>query len=226
MKPTILIADDDPNIRMVTKLYLDKEGYDTRIACDGMEALKRLKEGKIDGAVIDLMMPGIDGWDLCEQIKMYYGIPVLMLTARSEVEDKIKGFQVGTDDYLTKPFHPMELVIRVKALLKRYQTVSAGSLKYNDIIINSQCYEVRIGNDTFTLPVKQFELLYTLCSLPGRIFTRDQLIEKIWGMDYEGEERTVDTHIKKLRKHLSSYEDQLQILTVRGLGYKVEFPTC
>ncbi|EKN65933.1 two component transcriptional regulator, winged helix family protein [Neobacillus bataviensis LMG 21833] len=225
MKPTILIADDDPNIRMVTQLYLEKEGYHTKIACHGKEALNILEEEKIDCAVIDLMMPNIDGWQLCEKIKSYYEIPVLILTARAESDDIIKGFQIGTDDYVTKPFHPGELVMRVKSLLKRYRVIAVGNLTFNHITIDSSSYKVQIKNEVIMLPVKQFEVLYLLASYPGKIFTRDQLIERIWGLDYEGDERTVDSHIKKLRKQLNEYEDLLQIVTVRGLGYKVEIPS-
>jgi two-component system, OmpR family, response regulator len=222
MKTTILIADDDVNIRRVTQLYLENEGYQTIIACDGKEALDLLEQEKIDCAVIDLMMPNVDGWELCEKIKAFYEIPVLMLTARSEPEDTIKGFKLGTDDYVIKPFHPVELVMRVKSLLKRYRVASAESITFKDITLDSNSYKVHIKDKEFTLPTKQFDLLYTLASQPGKIFTRDQLIEKIWGLDYEGDERTVDTHIKKLRKQFSDYEDILQIMTVRGLGYKLE----
>jgi two-component system, OmpR family, response regulator len=222
MKPTILIADDDENIRMVTQLYLEKEGFQTKVACDGKEALDLLEQEKIDCAVIDLMMPNVDGWELCEKIKDYYEIPILMLTARAEAEDIIRGFKLGTDDYVTKPFHPVELVMRVKSLLKRYRVIAAGSLTFNQITIDSSSYKVQIRDEVMSLPTKQFDLLYMLASNPGKIFTRDQLIEKIWGLDYEGDERTVDTHIKKLRKQFKDFEDLLQIVTVRGLGYKVE----
>lgn len=222
MKTTILIADDDVNIRRVTQLYLEKEGFQTKIACDGKEAIDLFEQEKIDCAVIDVMMPNVNGWELCAKIKDYYEIPVLMLTARAEPDDTIKGFKLGTDDYVTKPFHPIELVLRVKSLLKRYRVISAGSITFNDITIDSSGYKVQIKEKDFILPTKQFELLYMLANQPGRIFTRDQLIENIWGLDYEGDERTVDTHIKKLRKHFKNYEDLLQIITVRGLGYKLE----
>lgn len=222
MKTTILIADDDVNIRRVTQLYLEKEGFQTEIACDGKEALDLLEREKIDCAVIDLMMPNVDGWELCEKIKAFYEIPVLMLTARAEPDDTIKGFKLGTDDYVTKPFHPVELVMRVKSLLKRYRVASAGKITFNDITIDQSSYKVQIKDKDFMLPTKQFELLYMLASQPGKIFTRDQLIESIWGLDYEGDERTIDTHIKKLRKQFKNDEDLLQIITVRGLGYKLE----
>jgi DNA-binding response OmpR family regulator len=222
MRTTILIADDDVNIRRVTQLYLEKEGFQIKIACDGIEALNLLEKEKIDCTVIDIMMPNVDGWELCEKIKAYYGIPVLMLTARAELDDTIKGFTLGTDDYMTKPFHPAELVIRVKSLLKRYRVASDRSISFNKITIDSDSYKIQIMDEEFILPTKQFELLYMLATQPGRIFTRDQLIESIWGLDYEGDERTVDTHIKKLRKQFKNYEDILQICTVRGLGYKLE----
>jgi DNA-binding response OmpR family regulator len=222
MNITILIADDDVNIRRVTQLYLENEGFRTKIACDGKEALDLLEQVKIDCAVIDIMMPHVDGWELCEKIKAYYEIPVLMLTARAELDDTIKGFKLGTDDYLTKPFHPAELVMRVKSLLKRYRVASEHSINFNKVLINRDSYKVQIKDEVFVLPTKQFELLYMLASQPGKIFTRDQLIESIWGLDYEGDERTVDTHVKKLRKQFKNYEDILQICTIRGLGYKLE----
>jgi two-component system OmpR family response regulator len=222
MQPTILIADDDENIRMVIQLYLQKEGFNTKIAGDGAEAINILETEKIDCAVIDIMMPNIDGWQLCEEIKSYYEIPVLMLTARADVEDRIKGFKMGTDDYVTKPFHPVELVMRVQSLLKRYHVILRGNLSFNNIVIDSNSYQIQIYDDVMMLPPKQFALLYTLASHPKQIFTRDQLIETIWGMDYDGDDRTVDTHIKKLRKQLNKYEDLIQIVTVRGLGYKIE----
>ncbi|WP_379970946.1 response regulator transcription factor [Ectobacillus sp. sgz5001026] len=222
MKPTVLLVDDDENIRMIEELYLKKEGFQTVMACDGEEALRVLDREKIDCAVIDIMMPRMDGWQLCKEIKAYYEIPVLMVTALNQAEDTIKGFQIGTDDYMAKPFHPMELVMRVKAILKRYHISDEGSLSLKDILIDSNRYEVRLGDEAVTLPIKQFELLYTLAAHPGKIFTRDELIEKIWGFDYEGDDRTVDTHITRLRKHLKEFEHLLQIVTVRGLGYKVE----
>lgn len=222
MKPTVLLVDDDENIRMIEELYLKKEGFQTVMASDGEEALRVLEKEKIDCAVIDIMMPRMDGWQLCEEIKSYYEIPVLMVTALNQAEDTIKGFQIGTDDYMAKPFHPMELVMRVKAILKRYHISAEGSLSLNDILIDSNRYEVRLGDDAVTLPIKQFELLYTLAAYPGKIFTRDELIEKIWGFDYEGDDRTVDTHITRLRKQMKEFEHLLQIVTVRGLGYKVE----
>lgn len=222
MRTTILIADDDVNIRRVTQLYLEKEGFHIKIASDGKEALEILEQEKIDCAVIDIMMPNVDGWELCKKIKAYNEIPVLMLTARSELDDTIKGFKLGTDDYVTKPFHPAELVMRVKSLLKRYRVASDRSITFHHMTIDSDSYKVVIKDEDFVLPTKQFELLYMLASQPGKIFTRDQLIESIWGLDYEGDERTVDTHIKKLRKQFKDHMDVFQIYTVRGLGYKFE----
>lgn len=222
MRTTILVADDDVNIRRVTQLYLEKEGFQIKVACDGSEALDLLEKEKIDCAVIDVMMPKVDGWQLCEKIKTYYEIPVLMLTARAELDDTIKGFKLGADDYVTKPFHPAELVMRVKSLLKRYRVAADRSITFNKITIDSDSYKVQIKDENFVLPTKQFELLYILASHPGKIFTRDQLIENIWGLDYEGDERTVDSHIKKLRKQFKNYEDMIQICTIRGLGYKLE----
>lgn len=218
----ILIVDDDENIRELVRLFLEKEGFKTTQVSDGYEASELLEKETFHCAVIDIMMPNMDGWALCEEIKQYYEMPVLMLTARSEVEDRIKGFKLGTDDYLTKPFHPMELVMRVKSILKRYNLASDEIITLGAIQIDTRKYSVSTDDLSISLPVKQFELLYTMARSPGKIFTRDHLIEKIWGFDYEGDDRTVDTHIKRLRKSLSDVKDQMEIQTVRGLGYKLE----
>ncbi|MEW9503083.1 response regulator transcription factor [Jeotgalibacillus marinus] len=218
----ILIVDDDENIRELVRLFLEKEGFQTTQVSDGNEASELLEKETFHCAVIDIMMPNMDGWALCEEIKQYYEMPVLMLTARSEVDDRIKGFKLGTDDYLTKPFHPMELVMRVKSILKRYNLSSDEIITLGAIQIDTRKYSVSTDDMSISLPVKQFDLLYTLARSPGKIFTRDQLIEKIWGFDYEGDDRTVDTQIKRLRKNLSDMDNQMEIKTVRGLGYKLE----
>jgi DNA-binding response OmpR family regulator len=222
MKINILVADDDRNILELIKLYLEKENYLVYSCLDGKNALDILEDKKIDLAIIDIMMPKMDGWDLCQEIKRLYEIPVIMVTAKSEPYDKIKGFQLGTDDYLAKPFHPVELVMRVKAVLKRYNKIISEKLIFKRFEIDSSSLLVKIDNENINLPLKQFELLYTLASTPGQIYSRDQLIEKIWGYDYEGDDRTVDTHIKKLRKSFNEYENIFSISTIRGLGYKLE----
>lgn len=222
MKPTILLADDDENIRKVCGLYLEREGFAAVHAANGKEALEKLENQQVHCAVIDLMMPELDGWALCREIKAYYQMPVLMLSARSQAEDRIKGFQTGTDDYLTKPFHPVELVMRVKSLLKRYDISPPGKIEMESILIDSSKYQVALNGQTYSLPAKQFDLFYTLMSRPGQIFTREQLIEKIWGLHYEGDERAIDHHVKRLRKLFAGHEDVVRIVTVRGLGYKAE----
>jgi DNA-binding response OmpR family regulator len=222
MKINILVADDDRNILELIKLYLEKENYHVHCCLDGKAALDILVDNKIDLAIIDIMMPKMDGWELCQEIKSLYEIPVIMVTAKSEPYDKIKGFQLGTDDYLAKPFHPVELVMRVKAVLKRYNKITSEKLIFKRFEIDSSALIVKIDNENINLPLKQFELLYTLASTPGQIYSRDQLIEKIWGYDYEGDDRTVDTHIKKLRKSFNEYENIFLISTIRGLGYKLE----
>lgn len=217
----ILIADDDPNIRTLLRFYLQKEGYTVHAAEDGLHAAEILERERIHLAVIDVMMPGKDGYELCQEIRDVYDLPVILLTAKREVEDKERGFLAGTDDYLVKPFEPRELLFRIKALLRRYQAVSEEIISFAKTTINRRNYEVRVGDESLVLPLKEFELLALLGSNPGRIMTRDQLIQRIWGIDYQGDSRTVDVHIKRLRERLVNAED-IAIVTVRGLGYKLE----
>ncbi|MCX7568757.1 response regulator transcription factor [Tumebacillus sp. DT12] len=217
----ILIADDDPNIRTLLRFYLQKEGYTVHAAEDGLHAAEILERERIHLAVVDVMMPGKDGYELCQEIRDVYDLPVILLTAKREVEDKERGFLAGTDDYLVKPFEPRELLFRIKALLRRYQAVSEEIISFAKTTINRRNYEVRVGDESLVLPLKEFELLALLGSNPGRIMTRDQLIQRIWGIDYQGDSRTVDVHIKRLRERLVNAED-IAIVTVRGLGYKLE----
>lgn len=217
----ILIADDDPNIRTLLRFYLQKEGYTVHAAEDGLHAAEILERERIHLAVVDVMMPGKDGYELCQEIRDVYDLPVILLTAKREVEDKERGFLAGTDDYLVKPFEPRELLFRIKALLRRYQAVSEEIISFAKTTINRRNYEVRVGDESLVLPLKEFELLALLASNPGRIMTRDQLIQRIWGIDYQGDSRTVDVHIKRLRERLVNAED-IAIVTVRGLGYKLE----
>ncbi|MDQ0481093.1 response regulator transcription factor [Guptibacillus hwajinpoensis] len=219
---TILLADDDQNILDLMALYIEKEGYLVKKASDGKEAIKILEANKIDLAVIDIMMPHIDGWQLCEEIRTYYDIPVLMVSARGQASDKVKGFKLGTDDYVVKPFDPIELVLRVKALLRRYQIQSAKKLAIGLFEMDAESHEVALGGDPISLPKKEFELLFKLASTPGKIFTRNQLIESLWGYDFEGDDRTVDVHIKRIRERFNSKELPFVIKTMRGLGYRLE----
>lgn len=218
----IMIVDDDPHIRELMSVYLSGEDLDVIEACNGHEALSMLENMQVDLIVLDIMMPLMDGWELCREVRARFDLPLLMVTAQGESAHKVKGFQMGTDDYLVKPFDPLELVMRVKALLKRYRIASSQVLQIGHMLIDHKMMEVRIQNQKVMLPLKEFELLYKLASYPGQIFTRTQLIDQIWGMDYEGDERTVDVHIKRVRERFEGLNDQFQIATIRGLGYRLE----
>lgn len=218
----ILIADDDAHIRELLRYSLQQEGYELYEAADGAEASHLLEEHAINLAVIDVMMPNKDGYQLVEEIRSYYDIPVILLTAKDQLADKERGFAVGTDDYLTKPFEPKELLFRIKALLRRYQQVSADKIKLNGTTLDRSSYEVHTQGKLLLLPMKEFELLFTLGSYPDRIFSRDELIQLIWGADFDGDERTIDVHIKRLRERFAKSADDFTIRTVRGIGYKLE----
>ncbi|WP_435923638.1 response regulator transcription factor [Paenibacillus sp. DYY-L-2] len=217
----ILIADDDPHIRELLTYYLQTEGYGVIEAADGAEAAAILASRPVHLAVIDVMMPGKDGFQLCEEIREDYDIPVILLTAKDQLADKEKGYALGTDDYVTKPFEPKELLFRIKALLRRYQMVSSETIRLGDTVIDRKSYEVRTGGQQLLLPMKEFELLSQLASYPNRIFTREELIANIWGFDFAGDDRTVDVHIKRLRDRFGESGD-FTITTVRGVGYKLE----
>ena len=219
----ILVADDDQHIRELISLYLENQGFKIIKAAHGEEAWDKMEEFRIDLAVVDIMMPFKDGWELTKEIKEYFDIPVLMVTARGESHDKLKGFDIGTDDYVVKPFDPQEMVARVKALLRRYQVEANNVIYMGNIKLDRTKLEMSAGETSEQLPLKEFELLFTLVSSPGKIFTRDQLIQLIWGYDYEGDERTVDVHIKRLRERLNHMENVgMEIKTIRGLGYRAE----
>ncbi|WP_242222608.1 response regulator transcription factor [Bacillus cereus group sp. BfR-BA-01380] len=218
----ILLADDDLHIRELLRYHLQKEGYTVWEAEDGKAAQSILEKETIHLAIVDIMMPHVDGYTLCEEIRKYYDIPVIMLTAKDQLVDKEKGFSVGTDDYIVKPFEPAEVLFRMKALLRRYQMLSADVIQLHGTTIDRKSYEVRCHEQTILLPLKEFELLSQLASYPGRTFSREELIELVWGVDFAGDERTVDVHIKRLRDRFSKRTDDFQIKTVRGLGYKLE----
>ena len=219
----ILVADDDQHIRELISLYLENQGFKIIKAVDGEEAWVKMEEFRIDLAVVDIMMPFKDGWELTKEIKEYFDIPVLMVTARGESHDKLKGFDIGTDDYVVKPFDPQEMVARVKALLRRYRVEANNVIYMGNIKLDRTKLEMSAGETSEQLPLKEFELLFTLVSSPGKIFTRDQLIQLIWGYDYEGDERTVDVHIKRLRERLNHMKNVgMEIKTIRGLGYRAE----
>ncbi|MDQ0874161.1 two-component system OmpR family response regulator [Paenibacillus sp. V4I3] len=219
----IMVVDDDADIRELIRVYLAGEGLTVMQASNGQEALSMLETTPADLVVLDVMMPLMDGWELCRELRAQYAdLPLLMVTAKSESVHKVKGFQLGTDDYLVKPFDPVELVMRVKALLKRYRINASQTITLGNVIIDRTAFEVRLQDQRLALPLKEFELLYKLASYPAQIFTRTQLIEQIWGMDYEGDDRTVDVHVKRLRERFESLTEEFRITTIRGLGYRLE----
>jgi DNA-binding response OmpR family regulator len=218
----ILIVDDDPHIRELASVFLQNAGHETYHASDGADALAKLDTLKVDLFIIDIMMPNMDGWELCRELRAAYDLPVLMLTARGEVSQKLKGFQLGTDDYLVKPFEPLELVARVEALLKRYRIVASQTVQVGELLMNRKTFEVSAAGQKMTLPLKEFELLFKLASYPGRTFAREQLIEDIWGYDFQGNDRTLDVHINRLRERFPEAGYSFKITTIRGLGYRLE----
>lgn len=218
---TILVVDDDPNIRELLRFYIQREGYKVIEAVDGADALKLLEANQIQLAIVDIMMPHIDGYELCEEIRQTYDIPVLMVTAKGEIQDKEKAYAAGTDDYIVKPFEPKEVLFRIKALLRRFQIPNETAISIGKAVINRKSYEVESNGKTFILPLKEFELLAQLASYPNQTFTREQLIELIWGNDFEGYDRTVDVHIKRIRERFPEDEHGFSIQTIRGLGYKL-----
>ncbi|KAA8746174.1 MULTISPECIES: response regulator transcription factor [Paenibacillus] len=218
---TILVVDDDSHIRKLIRIYLEKNQFSVLEAADGQEALDILSHTKVDLAIVDVMMPRIDGIELTEDIRSYLDIPILMVTAKGESKDKVRGFNAGSDDYLVKPFDPVELILRVKSLLKRYNKSSSNLIQISGVTIDLGNLMVIADGQTIELKKKECELLFSLASSPGKIFTRTQLIDDIWGIDYEGDERTVDVHIKRLRERLEPVPE-LVISTIRGLGYRLE----
>lgn len=218
---TILVVDDDSHIRKLIRIYLEKNQFSVLEAPDGQEALDILSHTKVDLAIVDVMMPRIDGIELTEDIRSYLDIPILMVTAKGESKDKVRGFNAGSDDYLVKPFDPVELILRVKSLLKRYNKSSSNLIQISGVTIDLGNLMVIADGQTIELKKKECELLFSLASSPGKIFTRTQLIDDIWGIDYEGDERTVDVHIKRLRERLEPVPE-LVISTIRGLGYRLE----
>lgn len=219
---TILVVDDDPNIRNLVAVYLKEEGYTVHQAVNGEEALSKLEKYACDMAIVDIMMPVIDGYELTKDIRNFYDIPIILLTAKGQIEDKEKGFLSGTDDYLVKPFESRELLFRIKALFRRYRMNTENIITLGTTVINKKSYEVKIGDQAFLLPLKEFELLFFLASHLNQVFSRQQLIERIWGFDYEGDKRTVDVHIKRLRDRFSKLSDDFHIKTIRGVGYSLE----
>jgi two-component system OmpR family response regulator len=219
---SILVVDDDDHIREVIRIFLKQEGFTVYEAIDGLDALTRLETIKVDMVIFDIMMPQMDGWELCRELRKYYDFPLLMLTAKGDTTDKVKGFRVGTDDYLTKPFEVEELVTRVKVLLRRYQIISSNRVQIGDFTMDRESVEITSNNTRFTIPLKEFDLLFEFANYPNKTLTREHLIERIWGYDFTGDERTIDVHVKRLRERFPEEKHAFAIRTVRGLGYRLE----
>ncbi|MDE6957330.1 MAG: response regulator transcription factor [Lachnospiraceae bacterium] len=227
-KQKILIVDDDENIAELISLYLTKECFDTRIVHDGEEALQAFKEYEPNLILLDLMLPGMDGYQVCREIRQKSSTPIIMLSAKGEVFDKVLGLELGADDYIIKPFDSKEMVARVKAVLRRYQpsrndtSVSKGKcVEYPGIVINLTNYSVLVDGEHIDMPPKELELLYFLAASPNQVFTREQLLDQIWGYEYIGDTRTVDVHIKRLREKIKDHSTW-KLSTVWGIGYKFE----
>ena len=228
-KTKILIVDDDNNIAELISLYLTKECYDTHIVNDGEEALVAFESYSPNMVLLDLMLPGIDGYQVCREIRTKSNVPIIMLSAKGEIFDKVLGLELGADDYIMKPFDSKELVARVKAVLRRYQPIKSVSIpaaatkcvEYPDLTINLSNYSVIYNGTQVDMPPKELELLYFLAASPNQVFTREQLLDHIWGYEYIGDTRTVDVHVKRLREKIKDHE-KWQISTVWGIGYKFE----
>ena len=229
VKQKILIVDDDNNIAELIALYLTKECYETMIVNDGEEALKAFDSFRPQLILLDLMLPGIDGYQVCREIRAKANVPIIMLSAKGEVFDKVLGLEMGADDYIIKPFDSKELVARCKAVLRRYQPVkpaesaapAAKIVEYPDLVINQTNYSVLYQGKPVEMPPKELELLYFLASSPNQVFTREQLLDHIWGYEYIGDTRTVDVHIKRLREKLKDHPSW-SLTTVWGIGYKFD----
>ena len=226
MNQKILVIDDDPNICEAIKLYLENDGYEVKTANDGDAGIKTFKIYDPDIVLLDIMMPKKDGWQTCREIREISGKPIIMVTAKGEVFDKVLGLELGADDFLVKPFDMKELSVRIKAVLRRCQTAESKgddeSVKFDNLEISLQKYELKLNGKTVDVPPKELELLYFLASNCNRVFTRDQLLDKVWGFDYLGDSRTVDVHVKRLREKLEGVSDKWTLKTVWGVGYKFE----
>ncbi|MEE1057658.1 MAG: response regulator transcription factor [Acutalibacteraceae bacterium] len=221
----ILIVDDDTNICELLRLYIEKDGFDTAIANTGTQAIKLFEQEKPDLIMLDIMLPELDGWQVCREIRKTSQVPIIMLTAKGEVFDKVLGLELGADDYVVKPFEAKEVVARIHAVLRRTSVSEAPNIKevkWDKISINLTNYELKVDGVQVDTPPKELELLYHLASNPNRVFTRDQLLDEVWGFDYYGDSRTVDVHVKRLREKIDGVSPQWELKTVWGVGYKFE----
>ena len=226
MDTKILVVDDDSNISELLKVYFTNEGYEVKTASDGVEGISFFKMYEPDIVLLDIMLPKKDGWQVCREIREMSSKPIIMITAKGEVFDKVLGLELGADDFLVKPFDMKELSARVKAVLRRYQAHNNQDddevVKFENIEISRQKYELKLKGKSVDIPPKELELLYFLASNYNRVFTRDQLLDKVWGFDYLGDSRTVDVHVKRLREKLEGVSDKWILKTVWGVGYKFE----
>jgi len=219
----IMIVDDDAFIRELIQTLLKNNGFDVCEAIDGRDALSKITIENPELIIIDVMMPNMDGFELCRKLRQYYdNLPIIILTAKSELYNKVKGFELGTDDYLTKPFESDELILRVKALLRRYKIEADLIIQIGNVTIDKNSYNIIINGMRTEIPMKEFELLFKLAGFPGKTFSRNQLIEDIWGYDFDGNERTLDVHIGRIRERFPEEKSHFKITTVRGLGYRLE----
>lgn len=222
----ILIVDDDENICELLRLYLEKDGFATIVANNGEQALLSMQVNNPDLVLLDIMMPVLDGWQVCREIRKNSNVPIIMLTAKGETFDKVLGLELGADDYVTKPFDTKEVVARIKAVLRRMsdndRLDTTSEVRYDKLRINITNYELEVNGEQIDTPPKELELVYHLASNPNRVYTRDQLLDEVWGFDYYGDSRTVDVHIKRLREKLEGISDKWSLKTVWGVGYKFE----
>ena len=226
MQNKILIVDDDENICELLNLYLKKDGFDTSIAYNGRQAVELAEKYNPDLILLDIMLPELDGWQVCREIRKKSEVPIIMLTAKGETFDKILGLELGADDYVTKPFDTKEVVARIKAVLRRSNESEKAErieeVRYDKLVINLTNYELVVNGKPIETPPKELELIYHLASNPNRVYTRDQLLDEVWGFDYYGDSRTVDVHVKRLREKLEDVSDKWSLKTVWGVGYKFE----
>ena len=223
-KTKVLVVDDDVNICELIRLYLEKDGYEVKTVYNGKSGIEAFGEFAPSIVILDIMLPGIDGWQVCRELRKVSNIPIIMLSAKGETFDKVLGLELGADDYIVKPFEPKELVARVKAVLRRYERkdYDVQEIIYPNLVINHTNYVVKLNGKELELPPKELELLYFLASNSNKVFTREQLLERVWGFDFYGDSRTVDVHVKRLREKIDLPNQVWHLKTVWGVGYKFE----
>lgn len=227
MQKQALVVEDDVNIAELLRLYLEKDGFAVTLAADGGAAVELARKTTPDLILLDIMLPVKDGWQVCREVRGFSQCPIIMLTAKSETEDKVSGLEMGADDYITKPFEVKELLARVHAVCRRTesdapQKTPAKRIQYEKLVVDLDSYELLVDGRRVDAPPKEMELLYHLAASPNRVFTRNQLLDEVWGFDYFGDSRTVDVHVKRLREKLENVSDQWSLKTVWGVGYKFE----